>query len=167
MSQRVNLLQALTRRSKRRPVIPITLLCLLAGFLGALSAWPLLSPEVLTIAIIAALLCATVVVRILQGQFDWFEPTIIFVIAWGLLFVARPIGMLLTNSFEASTYQVRQGFEGMLFMALVGGVGFLLAYAAPTGRAVASRLRPPSEPRRAARAVCYGLAIGLIGVILV
>src|SRR5439155_12175676 len=99
----------------------------------------------LLITLIAVVLSVAVIARLLQGRLDPFEPTIIFVIAWGVLFVARPIGMLVTNSFEVSTYQVRQGFAGMLFMALAGAVGSLLAYAIPAGRAIGTRLRAPPE----------------------
>lgn len=155
----------IAHRGRRQLAFPI-LLCLLAGGLGSVPAWTSLTSEELLIVLIAALLCVPVIVRLLQRRFDPFEPTIIFVIAWGVLFVARPIGMLLTNSFEVSTYQVRQGFAGMLFMAFVGAVGFLLAYALPAGTTIGRRLRVLPEPGSAGTAVGYGLIISLIGVLL-
>ena len=128
--------------------------------------WTTLSSEVLAIALLAILLMIPLAVRVVQGHFDPFEPTVTFSVAWAVLFVARPVGMLMTNSFSASTYQVRQGFDGMLLMALVGTLGFLIGYGAPIGRAFATKVRPLPEPGRAGAAVMYALTVSIIGVVL-
>ena len=41
------------------------------------------------------------------GAIDVFEPIVIFVLSWGLFFVARPIAMLLADDFSLGPLDAR------------------------------------------------------------
>jgi oligosaccharide repeat unit polymerase len=83
-----------------------------------------------------------------------------------VLFVARPIAMIVTDSFELETYHIASGFNPMLTMALLGGLGFVLGYAVPWGRALARRLTPLPPTWHADTALSYSLIVAAVGLVL-
>lgn len=107
-----------------------------------------------------------ILVRIAQRRFDVLEPLTLFGIAWLVMFFARPIAMLVTGRFEVSGYPIRDGFDPMLLLALVGGVGFLLGYALPIGRDLGLTLPGLPAAWRPNVAVTYSVAITLLGISL-
>jgi hypothetical protein len=118
----------------------------------------------LIIAIILSLASA-MLLRLCQRSFDPFEPLFLFVLAWGVMFVARPIAMLLTDNFDFQTYDIRSGFTPMLALGLVGGLGFLGGYSL-VGRSLARRFPPLPAKWHADTAVTYSIVIAAIGLAL-
>ena len=106
------------------------------------------SDDHLLIGALAVVLVLPIAVRVVTGQFDVFEPILYFALAWGGMFVARPIAMLVNQDFVASQAgyaEVSQTFDKMLLLALIGGVAFIVGYELPVGSELARRLRPLRE----------------------
>ena len=101
------------------------------------------SIDVLLIIAIGLTLLLPVVRRFAFRRFDPFEPYVLFVVAYGVMFVVRPAAMLATNSLvyvgPAQDLDVSQTFTEMLVLALLGAVGFVTGYSLTIGRALANR----------------------------
>jgi hypothetical protein len=78
--------------TNRRNRLVTAVLAVLSGLAIGLSD---LTAEVWLIIAIGVTLVAPLVSRSLQGRFDPFEPLVPFVLAYGVMFVARPISILL------------------------------------------------------------------------
>ncbi len=131
-----------TRSSTTTPIV-IAAAALIAGLLiGAGSPTALVALVLLNIvALVFALLA-----RRSSGAIDPFEPVCVFVAAWAVMFVLRPIGML---AFDDTTlrgiYDVSSGLPFALLLASVGAVAFGAGYATSRARALADgvRIRAP------------------------
>jgi hypothetical protein len=100
------------------------------------------------------------------GAIDVFEPIVIFVLSWGLFFVARPIAMLVDDDFSLGPLDARPGFNGALVMAAVGTLGFAVGYIGRFGILAARRFRPNEvEPERT-MLISAATACALAGVLL-
>lgn len=106
------------------------------------------SVDVLLVAAIGATLLVPLIRRIARRQFDPFEPYVLFVAAYGVMFVVRPAAMLATDSLlyvgPLHKLDVSRTFTEMLSIALLGAVAFVVGYAVPIGRKLAQR----GDPRR-------------------
>jgi len=96
----------------------------------------------------AAVLATPIALRAVRREFDPFEPVVIFVAVWGLIFVARPLSMRATDdTLLRGKYDIEQGVTAALLIGLVGGVAFLVGYWAserrPQLRAKYVRRGPP------------------------
>lgn len=120
---------------------------------------------VLAIGIVVAL---PIGVRLVQGRFDPFEPTVIFAIAYGAMFVARPAVMIADHDYalaQVSSIDLQPAFDRMLILALLGAVCFVVGYAMPFGKQWAELApRPPREFDRETAAVVAFVAAG-VGVL--
>jgi hypothetical protein len=119
------------------------------------------------VTLIALTLLAPLVVRARQRRLDPFEPIVFFSLAYGVMFVLRPAGMLITDSlvFEGprQTLDVSETFTETLVLALVGGVAFLVGYALPIGDRLASRRNPERRDPAAGRLVAASILVALVG----
>jgi hypothetical protein len=104
------------------------------------------SVDVLLVAAIGITLLAPLVRRVKARQFDPFEPYVLFVAAYGVMFVVRPAAMLATDSLvhvgPLRTLDVSPTFTEMLVVALLGAVAFVVGYTLPVGRTLAQRHHP-------------------------
>jgi O-antigen/teichoic acid export membrane protein len=133
-----------------------------AGILAA--AWSPSTDEVLIALTAAVLVAGLVVKRSATGRLDIFEPLTLFVLAWGVMFVARPIAMLASHEFTILTYDISSGFTEMLVLALVGALAFVIAYLSGIGGKVASRLRPLPSLGAIDTAVSFAACLVLLGL---
>jgi len=89
-------------------------------------------PDVVLVCAIGATLLVPIVWRVRHGVFDPFEPLVIFAAAYAVMFVLRPMAMILAGdySYEAplSVTDVGPGFRRMLILALLGTAGFVVGY---------------------------------------
>jgi hypothetical protein len=83
--------------------------------------------------------------RALGHRFDPFEPIVLFVLAYGSVFVARPAAMLVHGDFQYGGVDLSATFPLLTFLAFVGGVAFLIAYEVSIGAALA-RVVPRPRP---------------------
>jgi hypothetical protein len=92
---------------------------------------------------IAAILLAPLVWRTRDGIFDLFEPLTFFAAAYGVMFVARPLTMIIDGNYlyEAplSTLNVEPEFTKMLMLALFGALSFVIGYSTPWAKRLARR----------------------------
>jgi len=129
----------------------------------AFSVGAIVTPWVL-IGGIALALALPITWRVAGRRFDPFEPIVLFVLAYGTMFVARPATMLVNHEFVFWDLDTRPELSRALLIALVGAVGFVAAYETAVGSALAARLPTPGpvDTRRAT-----GLALGIAALGLV
>ena len=102
--------------------------------------------SILLIGAIATALLAPILWKAASGGFDVFEPLNAFALAWAIMFVIRPIAMISNNDFSfyfAPAIDLRQSFDHMLLLALIGAIAFAVGYQLPVGRLVARKVPPP------------------------
>jgi hypothetical protein len=132
----------------------------------------LASPDLsaILIALLAVSLAAPIFIRVIQGRFDPFEPIVMFSLAWGAMFVLRPLAMIADNDFSftyAPALDLHQTFDKMLALALLGAVSFLVGYHSSLGSAMARRAPIPPvnyQPRRVVIAALGVACLGLAGL---
>ena len=104
-------------------------------------------------------------VRLVQGRFDPFEPTVIFALAYATMFVLRPATMIANNEYslaQVSSVDLYPAFNRMLILALLGAVSFVAGYGLPVGKRLAELApRPPSEFDRTTATVVALVAAGI------
>ena len=113
---------------------------------------------------IALVLALPIAWRVARRTFDPFEPIVLFVLAYGTMFVARPATMLVEDDFLFWGLDTRPELASALMIALVGAVGFVAAYETTAGAAIASRLPTPGEVDTK-RATLLALAVAALGLL--
>jgi hypothetical protein len=115
---------------------------------------------------VAIVLALPIVARFLRRRFDPFEPIVIFAVAYGVIFVARPASMLVRDELTYAGVDIRETLARALFLALVGAVAFVGAYEV-TGRALAARLPAPTEigPRTGLLAAGVLVVLALVALL--
>ena len=118
-------------------------------------------------ALIAA--CAVVLVlplawRARQGRFDPFEPIVLFALAWGAMFVVRPIAMLVRDERWFWGLDVQPTLPRALLLAGLGATAFVVGYELLPARRVAVRL-PTPRPIDDSVAVTAALVTCLVALV--
>lgn len=102
-------------------------------------------PEIGLMGAIALVLAAPLTARVIRRRFDPFEPVVLFVLAYGVMFVARPLSMAISDhlSYDGprGSTDVSGTFVEMLVIALIGALAFVGAYETPLGSRLASSWR--------------------------
>lgn len=134
------------------------------GRLAAVEAdlsWLLISGTGLTVV-------GGVVLRRANGGLDPFDPFLVFLAAYTVTFVVRPIALIVENDFlydQLGDQNVSAGFNSALALGWLGAIGFIGGYLSPVGRRIARRRRPVTVvDETALLAVCAALAF--VGVLL-
>ena len=150
--------------------VACVVLVILAG--AAAGLWMGSSPpsgSTLLVAAIWVTLVVPLLLRAAQGRFDLFEPTVLFFLAYGTMFVARPAAMIAENDY--SLFFVRgisalPYFDRMLTLALLGAICFVVGYLLPAGTRLANRLPTPPQQfddNRTRAAALFFAAVGAAG----
>jgi hypothetical protein len=92
--------------------------------------------------------------RALARRLDPFEPLVLFALAYGAMFVARPASMLVHGELSYGEVDLRRTFPAATALALAGGVAFLCGYELRAGAALARRLPPPRRIATRAAVTC-------------
>jgi hypothetical protein len=99
----------------------------------------------LLVVTIGVVVTAPLVLRVKLRRFDPFEPIVLFSVAYGVMFVARPASMLIEHQLAypgpRTPTDVSGTFSKMLVVALLGAVAFVGAYETSLGRTLAKRGR--------------------------
>lgn len=108
------------------------------------------------------------VVRMLQGRLDLFEPLTAACGALLIMFVGRPVALIIADE---SPHLIGVPYPGANFnealtVALVGCCAFVVGYFLPLGERVGSKLPRPSVAFHADTAITYALAIFAVGAAL-
>jgi hypothetical protein len=106
--------------------------------------------------------------RVLGGRFDPFEPIVVFAVAYGVMFLVRPLAMIVDDDFDyvrpTATIPVADAFPTLLAAALIGAAAFVGGYSVSLGRRIARRMAPPPARFDTGRIVAIACAAALIGV---
>lgn len=125
------------------------------------------SAEVWLLVAIIGTLAGPIVTRAVRGRFDPFEPIFVFGIAYGVMFVLRPLAMAASGDLASRrptvTYDIRETFAEMLLLAAIGAAAFVFSYMLPATRTVASKLPPLSLEVPVARVWTVGVGMLLVG----
>jgi hypothetical protein len=117
---------------------------------------------------IALVLSAPVAARIVGRRFDPFEPIVLFALAYGVMFVARPLSMIaddhLAYDGPGGSTDVSATFAKMLGLALLGAIAFVAGYEASLGARLAHRWRGLGD-LTGQRVVVAALVTGAAGVV--
>lgn len=128
------------------------------------------SRDALVLVAIAAALFIPIVIRLVQRRFDPFEPIVIFALAFGVMFVVRPLVMLAEGDFvyerPTRTIAVSDTFSEMTILAAAGTAAFLCAYALPLGRRLAAAAKAPNVSFQSGRVIAGALATAGAGIAL-
>lgn len=108
-----------------------------------------------------------IVLRIVQGRFDPFEPIHIVAIGVLLFFVARPATELVAHiNVYVGGLVPRSGFDGAMLIAIVGTLCIYLGYAVPWGRALAWRAPQLPEAWDRDRSVRFAIILLVLAAVL-
>jgi hypothetical protein len=128
------------------------------------------SRDGLVLAAMGATLLAPIVIRVLQRRFDPFEPIVIFAVAFGAMFLVRPLAMLAQGNFvyerSSQTISVSDTFSEMLVLAAAGAAAFVGAYALPLGKRLGSSLQAPGISFHSSRVLAGSLVAAGAGLVL-
>jgi hypothetical protein len=102
--------------------------------------------------------------RAARRRFDPFEPIVVFAVAWGVMFVARPASMLLEGETRFWGLDVRNTLARALALALLGAVAFVCGYELRVGRRIADRL-PVPRSLDTRRAVLSAVILGAVAIV--
>jgi hypothetical protein len=111
-------------------------------------------------------LALPLVARALRRRFDPFEPIVVFALAYGVMFVARPASMLEHGDLSYYGVDIRRTLPLTLLLALAGGVAFVLGYELRAGYALGRALPKPREITTRAGIVGSAIMIALALVAL-
>lgn len=125
------------------------------------------SRDVLVLVAIGAILLSPIAFRLVQGRFDPFEPIVTFAVAFGVMFVIRPMAMLAEGNFVYSGFPVRDTFSEMTVLAAAGAAAFIGAYALPLGRRIAADRNVPRSSFHSDRILVGALCTAALGVVLI
>jgi hypothetical protein len=130
-----------------------------------------MSPSAILVLGLGLVLALPVASRVVLRRFDPFEPIVLFAVAYGAMFVARPAAMLVNGELSFGGVDLRDTFPTVTGLALAGGVAFLVAYELRPGVVLARRLPGPrSIDTRAAftwsmaLAALAGLALAMLAM---
>jgi hypothetical protein len=108
--------------------------------------------------------------RLARRTFDPFEPIVLFALAYGAMFVARPASVLTQDETRFWGVDILPTLPRALVLALVGAVAFVVGYEVRLGRGLGARIPapPPVDTRIAAAAtlILAGLATVALAVFL-
>ena len=115
---------------------------------------------------LGAVLLLPLLYRARGGKLDPFEPLVLFAVAYGTVFVARPLLMLAESDFSYGGVDIRPTFTLVTALALVGGVAFAVGYELRPGTSLARRL---PVPRRIDTrfAVNWSLALSVLAALAI
>ena len=63
--------------------------------------------------------------RAARGRFDPFEPILVFALAWGVMFVVRPIAIVIRDDTTFYGVDIEATLPKAVLLGLVGAVGFV------------------------------------------
>jgi len=115
---------------------------------------------------LGVVLVLPLIIRGLRRTFDPFEPIVVFALAYGVMFVARPASMLAHGDLSYYGVDIRGTLPLALLLALVGGVAFVCGYELRAGSALGRALPKPREIKTRVGVVGAGIMIALALVAL-
>jgi glycosyltransferase involved in cell wall biosynthesis len=123
--------------------------------------------QLVLVGLTATILIAPLVWKGARRRLDIFEPIVIFTAAYGVMFVVRPLDMILRGDFvfqaPLSVLDVRSTFTRMLVVALLGALGFVVGYLSPAGARLAAKTNRTGAPNLAVASYATG-AVAVVAI---
>jgi hypothetical protein len=94
---------------------------------------------------VAVVVCAPIVASIRRGVFDPFEPTLLFALAWGAMFVVRPLAIARRDDTNFYGLDIGGTLDSAVLLGFVGACGFVCGYSLRVGQRVGRGLGRPRE----------------------
>jgi hypothetical protein len=116
----------------------------------------------------SVVLALPVLLRAFQRRLDPFEPIVLFAVAWGIMFVVRPMATMTAEDPRYFGVSLRETLPVALLLAFVGAVAFVCGYELRLARALGPRAPAPREldTRAAAVAAVAVAALGLAAFVV-
>lgn len=112
----------------------------------------------------ALTLAAPVLRRVWRNRLDPFEPIVLFALAYGAMFVARPASALVEDETLFWGVDVMPTLSHALLLATIGAIGFVAGYEVRAGGRLAHRLPTPRAVNTRIAALGAGL-VALLGAL--
>jgi hypothetical protein len=114
---------------------------------------------------VAAVLVLPLAWRVRRRRLDPFEPIVVFALAWGVMFVVRPIAMVIRDDMTFYGVDVSPTLDKSVLLGLVGAVAFVVGYELPLGRVVALRLPRTTEVEPSTRVLVVAVVVGVLAML--
>jgi len=121
-----------------------------------------------TVVILAVGVAAVLVLPLAwrrRRRFDPFEPIFVFALAWGVMFVVRPIAMVIRDDMNFYGVDISPTLDKAVLLGLVGAVAFVVGYELPLGRVVALRLPRTIEVEPSTRVLVVAVVVGVLAML--
>jgi hypothetical protein len=102
--------------------------------------------------------------RVLERRFDPFEPIVVFALAWGVMFVVRPIAIVVRDDTNFYGVDIGSTLDNAVLLGLVGAVAFVVGYETSLGRRLAARAPAPVNGVRVDAALAWAVVFAAAGV---
>jgi hypothetical protein len=123
-----------------------------------------MSPAWILLVGCGVVLALPLVSRAARGQFDPFEPIVLFALAYGVMFVLRPAVMLAEGTTRFWGVEFRETLPLTILLAFLGAVAFVCAYEGNWTSGRAARVPAADRLDRTAATVA-ALAFLLVGLV--
>jgi hypothetical protein len=113
---------------------------------------------------VAVALALPFVWRARLRRFDPFEPIVVFVLAWGAMFVVRPAAMLIRDDVVFFGVDIGSTLDDAMLLALLGASAFVVGHEAVLGKRLSARVPRVSSawsPSGALTGACITAGLGM------
>jgi hypothetical protein len=104
--------------------------------------------------------------RVRQRRFDPFEPIVVFALAWGVMFVVRPIAIVIRDDTNFYGVDIGSTLDEAVLLGLVGAVAFALGYWLSLGTRLAARLPAVAQGTPSPAALVWSVVVACVGLAL-
>ena len=123
------------------------------------------SVVVLSIAVAIAV-ALPIAWRVRQRRFDPFEPIVVFALAWGVLFVVRPIAIVVRDDTNFYGVDIGPTLDDAVLLGLVGAIAFAVGYRLAFGKRLAARLPEVAQGTPSSAALAWSVVVACVGLAL-
>ena len=104
--------------------------------------------------------------RVRHRRFDPFEPIVVFALAWGVMFVVRPIAIVVRDDTNFYGVDIGPTLDDAVLLGLIGAVAFAAGYWLRFGKRLAARLpAAPAAPPSSSAALLWSTVVASIGLV--
>jgi len=118
---------------------------------------------ILSVGVAVALLLP-IAARVRARRFDPFEPIVVFALAWGVMFVVRPIAMVVRDDTVFYGVDISSTLDAAVLLGLIGAVGFVAGYEMTFGARLAARAPRMFEVAPSGRMSAVAVLVGVLAM---
>jgi hypothetical protein len=110
---------------------------------------------------IAIVLALPIAWRVARGRFDPFEPIVLFALAWGVMFVVRPIAIVVRDDTNFYGVDIAPTLDKAVLLGLLGAVAFIAGYELVVST-IAGRVPRAADAELSSPASWLAMIVGLL-----